>query len=360
MCQQEIIYSHTLQTPDVDNDKNKEEVEDVVENEQKQFNSILLSEESRDMTTTRTPLGLMRWKRLIMGTKDTSGRFQQECTKAMNKHLSEEDRKHMINFQDDFVGFSNDLPTLFRTFEGFLTTCRKSRVTINPAKLCVTVRHVKFCGFILNEQGVQPSEKTSDSIKKMIVPKNRSETRSVMGMFNQFRQTHTVDCGRGEHSKTHRAVILFDECQDLNESCRYPPTKEFHKRHKQMNRMCEHSQKFGKYLMLNKMCSCWGRDTALHHMSSLLTSFLRHMLRHSHVTIMKIVHLDAVKIDCTTILCDESQDLNASHAPSGKRIPQETQRPCRYPPAKEFHKRHRHKQMNRMCEHSQKFGKCLM
>ena len=93
-------------------------------------------------------------------------------------------------------------------------------------------------------------------------------------------------------------------------------------------------------------------------MSSLLTSFLRHMLRHSHVTIMKIVHLDAVKIDCTTILCDESQDLNASHAPSGKRIPQETQRPCHYPPAKEFHKRH--KQMNRMCEHSQKFGKCLM
>ena len=92
-----------------------------------------------------------------MGTKDASGRVQQEHTKAMNKHLSEEDRKHMINFQDDFVGFSNDLPTLFRTFEGFLTTCRKSRVTINPAKLCVTVRHVKFCGFILNEQGACPT-----------------------------------------------------------------------------------------------------------------------------------------------------------------------------------------------------------
>ena len=26
---------------------------------------------------------------------------------------------------------------------------------------------------------------------------------------------------------------------------------------------------------------------------------------------MKIVHLDAVKIDCTAILCDECQDLNA-------------------------------------------------
>ena len=168
MCQQEIIYSHTLQAPDVDNDKNKEEVEDVVENEQKQFNSILLGEESRDTTTT-------------------SGRFQQEFIKAMNKHLSDEDRKHMLNFQDDFVVFSNDLPTLFRTFEGFLTMCRESRVTINPVKSYVTVGHVKFCGFILNEQGVQPSEKKVDSITKMIVPKNRSEVRSVMGMFNQFR-----------------------------------------------------------------------------------------------------------------------------------------------------------------------------
>ena len=96
-----------------------------------------------------------------------------------------------------------------------------------------------------------------------------------MGMFNQFRETHTVDYGRGHHSKTHRAVILCDECQDLNASCYYPPAKEFHKRHKQMNRMCKHSQKFGKCLMWNKMCSCWGRDTALCHMSSLLTSFLR-------------------------------------------------------------------------------------
>ena len=42
----------------------------------------------------------------------------------------------------------------------------------------------------------------------------------------------------------------------------------------------------------------------------------------------KIVHLDAVKIDCTTILCDECQDLNAS---------------CYYPPTKEFHKTHNEK-----------------
>ena len=33
--------------------------------------------------------------------------------------------------------------------------------------------------------------------------------------------------------------------------------------------------------------------------------------KHSHGTIMEIVHLDAVKIDCTAILCDECQDLNA-------------------------------------------------
>ena len=33
---------------------------------QKQFNSVPLAEKSRDITTTWTLLGLMRWKRLIM------------------------------------------------------------------------------------------------------------------------------------------------------------------------------------------------------------------------------------------------------------------------------------------------------
>ena len=154
---------------------------------QKQFNSIPLAEESRDITTTWTPLGLMRWLRLIMGTKDASGRAQMEYTAAMTRYLSAEDRAHLANFQDDFVGFHNTIPGLIRAFEAFLRMCDKAGITLNPAKIRIGIRKCKFYGFNLSKKGMEPSEKNLDPVQKMTVPKNRSEVRSVLGVFNQFR-----------------------------------------------------------------------------------------------------------------------------------------------------------------------------
>ncbi len=154
---------------------------------QKQFNSIPLAEESRDITTTWTPLGLMRWLRLIMGTKDASGRAQMEYTAAMTKYLSDEARTHLANFQDDFVGFHNSIPGLIRAYEAFLRMCDKAGITLNPAKIRIGVRKCKFYGFNLSEKGMEPSEKNLDPVQKMTIPKNRSEVRSVLGVFNQFR-----------------------------------------------------------------------------------------------------------------------------------------------------------------------------
>jgi len=154
---------------------------------QKQFNSILLDPASRDITTTWTPLGLMRWKRLIMGTKDASGRAQQEYSKSMSKHLNEEEKNHLANFQDDFLGFHNEIIGLLRVFEGFLRMCKRAGITLNPAKIRVGIKKCKFYGFTLSEKGMEPSEKNLDPVEKMTIPKNRSEVRSVMGVFNQFR-----------------------------------------------------------------------------------------------------------------------------------------------------------------------------
>ena len=154
---------------------------------QKQFNSVPLAEGSRDITTTWTPLGLMRWLRLIMGTKDASGRAQMEYTAAMNRYLSDEEKSHLANFQDDFLGFHNTIPGLLRTFKAFLSMCRKAGITLNPAKIRIGIHMSKFYGFVLSKKGMEPSEKNLDPIRKMTPPKDRSEVRSVMGVFNQFR-----------------------------------------------------------------------------------------------------------------------------------------------------------------------------
>ena len=51
-----------------------------------------------------------------MGTKDASARAQQEYSKAMSKYLTEEERSHIVNFQDDFLGYADDIPTLVRMY----------------------------------------------------------------------------------------------------------------------------------------------------------------------------------------------------------------------------------------------------
>ncbi|MCP4456460.1 MAG: hypothetical protein GY816_00290, partial [Cytophagales bacterium] len=154
---------------------------------QKQFNSIPLAETSRDMTTTWTPLGLMRWKRLIMGTKDASGRAQQEYSNSMSRFLPGEIHDHIVNFQDDFLGFHNDKSKLIEIFEEFLKMCFKAGITLNPAKISIGTNKAKFYGFHLNKEGISPSERNLDPVKKMTSPTNRKQLRSVLGVFNQFR-----------------------------------------------------------------------------------------------------------------------------------------------------------------------------
>ena len=53
----------------------------------KQYWSIPLDEESREVTAFWTPLGLYRFKRLVMGTKNAATVAQNAYTQAMNSLL---------------------------------------------------------------------------------------------------------------------------------------------------------------------------------------------------------------------------------------------------------------------------------
>jgi transposase InsO family protein len=105
----------------------------------------------------------------------------------MSKYLTDEERDFIANFQDDFLGFEDDIPSLLRIFEAFLRMCRKAGIMLNPAKIRIGIRKCKFYGFILSKKGMEPSEKNLDPVKKMTTPKNSSEVRSILGVFNQFR-----------------------------------------------------------------------------------------------------------------------------------------------------------------------------
>lgn len=151
---------------------------------QKQFNSFRLEEgQTQEMTAFWTPLGLMKFTRLIMGAKNSSTIAQAIYTRFMTTYLPAETQAAMVNFQDDFVGFENDGDKLVDHFENFLEMCNNTGVKLNPAKFKVGVTEAKFYGYRLTSKGMHPAEVNLDPIRKLVAPTNRKELRSLLGLF---------------------------------------------------------------------------------------------------------------------------------------------------------------------------------
>lgn len=81
--------------------------------------------------------------------------------------------------------------------------CKQANITLNPAKVRVGYEREQFFGLTVDNGKIEPAERNIDPVVNMTYPKNRSELRSAMGVFNQFKH-FLHNYARGESP----AVIL--------------------------------------------------------------------------------------------------------------------------------------------------------
>ena len=81
--------------------------------------------------------------------------------------------------------------------------CKQANITLNPAKVRVGYEREQFFGLSVDNGKIEPAERNIDPVVNMTYPKNRSELRSAMGVFNQFKH-FLHNYARGESP----AVIL--------------------------------------------------------------------------------------------------------------------------------------------------------
>ena len=156
----------------------------------KQYWSIPLDKDSRDVTTFWTPRGLFRFTRLVMGTKNAATIAQNAYTHSMHTNLDSQFRKNLANFADDYLGGADEVEGpggLIDVFEGFLIMASKAGITINPQKVRIGYECDSFFGLTVDNGKIKPADRNLDPVRKMTLPKSRSELRSVMGVFNQFK-----------------------------------------------------------------------------------------------------------------------------------------------------------------------------
>ena len=152
----------------------------------KQYWSIPLTEEAREITAFWTPRGLFQFTRMVMGTKNAATVAQNAYTKAMHTMLHKRSFPNIANFADDFLGGANTGESLVKVFEDFLAMCREAKITLNPSKVRIGYEKEQFFGLTIDKGRIEPAMRNVDPVINMSYPTNRSELRSVMGVFNQF------------------------------------------------------------------------------------------------------------------------------------------------------------------------------
>jgi len=90
----------------------------------------------------------------------------------------------MANFADDFLGGSSTIPTLFDLTRAFFQACRKNDITLKPKKTRIGYNSAQFVGYVIADGRVRVADDNLKPIRSVAAPRDKSEVRRVLGLFN--------------------------------------------------------------------------------------------------------------------------------------------------------------------------------
>jgi hypothetical protein len=137
-----------------------------------------LDQESRDITTFITHMGLFRSKRLSFGITSASEIFQ----KAVEDTISHV--KQTLNISDDIIIGGKCKKDHDEIVLKVLKALLKASFTINLPKCMFRKPELHFYGMNFSKDGIQPDSSKIEALLKMKSPTNVSEVLSLLGMLN--------------------------------------------------------------------------------------------------------------------------------------------------------------------------------
>eukprot|EP00834_Sanchytrium_tribonematis_P004886 NODE_265_length_11346_cov_0.635814.p2 type:complete len:335 gc:universal NODE_265_length_11346_cov_0.635814:5518-4514(-) len=145
------------------------------------FFHVMLDPESRQFTGFSLPFGTYEFLRLPMGVSCAPEAFQSMMHHLLG-HLS-----FVRIYIDDILVMSRNMDEhsihLRQVFQILSDNCIKLNKKCEIAK-----KQIKYLGFMLNSEGLQPDPAKVDDLLKLPRPKTRRQVRSVLGALNFFRR----------------------------------------------------------------------------------------------------------------------------------------------------------------------------
>ena len=151
------------------------------------YNQIELDEESREITTFATHVGLRRYTRLNFGMNSAAEIFQEEIRKALSG------LNGVVNVSDDILCFGRDKAEHLRNLANLFQRIQEKGLTLNESKCEFEKDNIVFFGHKFSAAGLSADPHKISAIVNMSPPTNASEVRSLLGMMNYCGQRFVRD-----------------------------------------------------------------------------------------------------------------------------------------------------------------------
>ena len=127
------------------------------------FNHISIAEWCKRYVSFTTPFGTFQWKRLPFGLKNAPAYFQQALYNIFK------DLDGIQIFVDDIIICSNSIEEHISKVEEVLARLLKYDLKLRLDKCHFLETHIKYLGYIISENGIEPDEKYNYYITFMFI-----------------------------------------------------------------------------------------------------------------------------------------------------------------------------------------------
>lgn len=143
-----------------------------------------LADQSKEIMSIQTPLGVFSSNRLLQGSTDAGNHFQSVTSDAF---IAISD--NLLQWMDDFMIHAKNEEGLLNKIEQFFKVCKEYGFKININKTQLFSNEAEFCGRIFTENGFRFDDKKVSSLVEMSRPTKGHELQQFLCALNWMRNS---------------------------------------------------------------------------------------------------------------------------------------------------------------------------
>ena len=146
------------------------------------YAQLLLDEKSKPYTVINTHKGLFAYNRLCFGISSAPGIFQRTMETLLK------DIPGVCCYLDDVLISGSTQVDHDKRLNTVLNTLQSKGIKLKLEKCAISVGRVEYLGYVLDKDGIHPTNEKIKAIKNAPRPTNETQLRSYLGLLNFYRR----------------------------------------------------------------------------------------------------------------------------------------------------------------------------